>query len=440
MQTISCLVDADQFATADFKNFGYVVSSVRMGRKNYEAYQIKSPDGTPQALDLPTDPKKSFPCYRLVEFDPLLKHVFVARSREGIAGSIVLNGNDYAEGGARVTLALLRKDVHRPLIDFISDMSSYRQATDTSDATKLQQLDATFQTYLALLPKSKFISELTLSSFYDLQQATQGIFSTRQFNKRELSERRKESIKSELQAQGSASKATLSRQVNFLNQTRSKPLKAHNYRHLAHSLWPTRKGGGGVEQTVGESSEEAAGGGTSHGERGGASGEIPGQGELDLAGEALDQTEGGRATTSEGEPIDVDISVEGHQGEEDAEGGNGKQREGGIREAPLSYKNKALPFQRKKIDDFQDQVQQFTANIKISESLPKKKPLPNQQATNVENFEDAKARFLTIQRRSAQVFRRLKLKGVAKEDQFREYLSTLTSNSVFLFFFTDLTR
>ncbi|GAA5917921.1 uncharacterized protein JCM6883_007143, partial [Sporobolomyces salmoneus] len=147
-----------------------------MGRPNYEKFQILPTANSPQPLDLPSNPNKMIPCYRLVEISSLIGLVFTATTQEGIAGIFVLVGNDYSKGGRGIGFKRLMEDKHADLIKFISDMNSYRIALKANDRPKLQALEQKFTDLLKELPQSDFTRKLTLSEFYRVQQATCGVY------------------------------------------------------------------------------------------------------------------------------------------------------------------------------------------------------------------------------------------------------------------------
>ncbi|GAA5908615.1 uncharacterized protein JCM6883_005603 [Sporobolomyces salmoneus] len=440
MQTISCLVDSDQFATANFDNFGWALSSVRMGRQNYEAHQIPSTPDSPQHLDLPMNPKQPVPCYRLVEYSSLIGAVFRSKTQEGIAGTIVLNGNDYSPGGAQITLAKLNHEDHRPLIEFISDMGPYRKAVAAENEEDLRKLESKFKSLLAGLPPSKFIKDLTLAEFYKLQQVTQGFFDENGFDKDSLSRTRKDLIKSEVASRRSAEKSLLVQQIAQVNESRPNPrnqLQPHNFRHLPRSVWPktsARQAGGGGEVERDIPKEVGGGGAASPGEREGVMSEGE-EGEVSVR-EGGASEDGGREGGSghaeggavrmeeEGGGVDIEVDVEGGsaRGGENEEDVNRKG--GGIRAAPSSYEGKQLPFQRKDLPDLHEQIQQAKNRVTLAEDLPTEKPDPPLSSEKPKDFEDAKPRFITVERRLDEAIRKLRLKDVAEEDRLPVQFAT----------------
>ncbi|GAA5856677.1 hypothetical protein JCM3766R1_006096, partial [Sporobolomyces carnicolor] len=183
MRTVSCLVDGDQFATADFANVGWALSQVHLGRRNYEEHEVPIVEGSPGRLTLPSDPKSRVSSYRLVRYDALIPAVFRAKTQDGIAGTFVLVGNDYSAGGLRIGFGEMRKPKHADLITFMSDLAPYRRAQEEKDLAKMATLSTQFKSLIAKLPESRFITDLDLKSFVRLQSATRGAYDPGELNK-----------------------------------------------------------------------------------------------------------------------------------------------------------------------------------------------------------------------------------------------------------------
>ncbi|GAA5902787.1 uncharacterized protein JCM6883_007243 [Sporobolomyces salmoneus] len=98
-QTVSCLIDSDQFATARHSKVGWSLHPIVVGRKNYDAHVLTPGPDSPQADPIVPTKKEKVHGYRIIEIGALVNTVYNVDTQEGIAGIFVLTGNDYSKGG-----------------------------------------------------------------------------------------------------------------------------------------------------------------------------------------------------------------------------------------------------------------------------------------------------------------------------------------------------
>ncbi|GAA5939525.1 uncharacterized protein JCM15063_006207 [Sporobolomyces koalae] len=363
-RTVSCLVDGDQFATADYAKIGWSLHTVSVGASTYKTHTLVASEHSPPTSDPDADAGQ-VNAYRLIETNRLIggfkgeanTRVFAARTQEGIAGVVVLNGNDYSEGAENVGFAKLREAKHRDLVEFVSDMAEYQIASISNDKKPLAILESRFKKLLSNLPPSDFLRNLDLAAFYKLQQLTKGEYDSPSFDKpafvkENLAVVKEEKTKSRIEArQAIAAQLDASR-----CQPSSRPA---NFALLPMRLWP---------QPVAPAEPEE---GTPHDSM---------------------EVEGTREATPEAPRDDTAL-----------------QANTSTRPSPLSFNGKPLPFHRKEVFGVADQIQDALARLDNDPlELGGAEPVPT-KVVDTNDLDDAGARYTTIEHRVPQIYRNLKL-------------------------------